>query len=183
MTFQHLLDGAEVRFARGNPVVNGLEYDSRCVTPGTTFVAIKGEKTDGNRFIDAAIQSGAAAVVSDSAEETPRGQLAWAQVEHGRRALARLSANFYKRPAERLSSTGITGTNGKTTTSFLVEAMLHAAGRKDVLIGTVEYHVAGRLLPAPHTTPEALELTRMLAEGLSNGATEAVMEVSSHALD
>ncbi len=108
--------------------------------------------------------------------------MAWAQVPHGRRALARLSANFYRRPAERLAVTGITGTNGKSTTAFLVEAILSAASRKSALVGTIEYHVAGKVLPAPHTTPEALDLNRILAEALGNGATEAVMEVSSHAL-
>ena len=129
-----------------------------------------------------AIAAGAVAIVSDSAEETPREGVAWAQVPHGRRALARLSANFYKRPAERLAITGITGTNGKSTTAFLLEAILSAANRKSALIGTIEYHVAGKVLPAPHTTPEALDLNRILAEALGNGATEAVMEVSSHAL-
>ena len=113
---------------------------------------------------------------------SPREGVAWAQVPHGRRALARLSANFYKRPAERLAITGITGTNGKSTTAFLVEAILSAAGRKSALVGTIEYHVAGKVLPAPHTTPEALDLNRILAKALGNGATEAVMEVSSHAL-
>jgi UDP-N-acetylmuramoyl-L-alanyl-D-glutamate--2,6-diaminopimelate ligase len=183
MTFRQLLDGAEVLFQRGNPAISGVEYDSRRVAPGAVFVAMRGEKTDGNRFLDAAIQKGAVAVVTDSASEAPRGDIAWAQVPHGRRALARLSANFYKRPAERLAITGITGTNGKTTTAFLLEAMLQAAGRKCALLGTVEYHVAGKILPAPHTTPEALELNRMLAEALGQGATETVMEVSSHALD
>jgi UDP-N-acetylmuramoyl-L-alanyl-D-glutamate--2,6-diaminopimelate ligase len=93
-----------------------------------------------------------------------------------------VSANFYKKPAERIAVTGITGTNGKSTTAFLVEAILTAAGRKSALIGTIEYHVAGKILPAPHTTPEALDLNRILSEALGNGATEAVMEVSSHAL-
>ena len=79
---------------------------------------------------------------------------------HGRRALARLSANFYQRPAERLAITGITGTNGKSTTAFLVEAILAAAGRKSALVGTIEYHVAGKFFPAPHTTPESLELNQ-----------------------
>src|SRR5207248_7872999 len=97
-------------------------------------------------------------------------------------ALARISANFYKHPAERLAVTGITGTNGKSTTAFLLESILNAARRKTVLIGTIEYHVAGKVLPAPHTTPEPLELNRMLNEAVGNGATEAVMEVSSHAL-
>src|SRR6266480_4801512 len=143
MTFEHLLQGAEILSQSGNASISGIEYDSRRVKPG----------------------------------------VAWAQVPHGRRALARLSTNFYKRPAERLTSTGITGTNGKSTTAFLIESILNAAGRKCALVGTIEYHVAGKVLPAPHTTPEALELNRMLADALGQGATETVMEVSSHALD
>src|SRR5258708_19093341 len=141
-----------------------------------------GESSDGNRFIDQAINSGAVAVVTDSSSEQPREGVAWAVVPHGRRALARLSANFYKRPAERIAVTGITGTNGKSTTAFLVESILASAGRKSALVGTIEYHVAGKVLPAPHTTPEALELNRILNEALGQGATDAVMEVSSHAL-
>ncbi len=93
-----------------------------------------------------------------------------------------MSANFYKRPAERIAVTGITGTNGKSTTAFLIESILTAAGRKSALIGTIEYHVAGHVYPAPHTTPEALELARIFNEALGLGATDAVMEVSSHAL-
>ena len=183
MTFQQLLQGAEVLSQSGNPGVAGVEYDSRRVRPGTVFVAMKGETSDGNRFIDQAIAAGAVAVVTDSATETPRPAVAWAQVTHGRRALARLSANFYRHPAERIANTGITGTNGKSTTAFLIESIFKAAGRKTALVGTIEYHVAGKILPAPHTTPEALELNRLLAEGLSLGVTEAVMEVSSHALE
>jgi UDP-N-acetylmuramoyl-L-alanyl-D-glutamate--2,6-diaminopimelate ligase len=183
MTFQQLLEGAEVLSQSGNPAVTGVEYDSRRVGPGTVFVAMKGETSDGNRFIDQAIAAGAIAVVSDSPSEAPRPAIAWAQVVHGRRALARLSANFYKRPAERIANTGITGTNGKSTTAFLIESILKAAGRKIALVGTIEYHVAGKILPAPHTTPESLELNRLLSEGLGGGVTEAVMEVSSHALE
>src|SRR5271157_5148122 len=183
MTFQQLLQGAEVLSQSGNAAVAGVEYDSRRVRPGTVFVAMKGETSDGNRFIDQAIAAGAVAIVTDSAAEVPRPAVAWAQVLHGRRALARLSANFYKRPAERMANTGITGTNGKSTTAFLVESIFRAAGRKTVLVGTIEYHVAGKILPAPHTTPEALELNRLLSEGLGQRATETVMEVSSHALE
>jgi len=182
MTFQQVLDGAEVLALSGNPEVSGVEYDSRKVKPGCVFVAMQGESSDGNRFIDRAIEAGAVAVVTDSAEEKQRPNVGWAVVPHGRRALARVSANFYKKPAERLTITGITGTNGKSTTAFLVEAILAAAGRKSALIGTIEYHVAGKVLPAPHTTPEALELNRIFNDALGQGTTEAVMEVSSHAL-
>ena len=182
MTFQHLLDGAEFLSQSGNPDVTGVEYDSRRVKPGSVFVAMHGESSDGNRFIDQAIQAGAVAIVTDSPAEKPREGVAWALVPHGRRALARVSENFYKRPAERIAITGITGTNGKSTTAFLIESILTAAGRKSTLIGTIEYHVAGKIYPAPHTTPEALELARLFNEALGQGATDAVMEVSSHAL-
>jgi UDP-N-acetylmuramoyl-L-alanyl-D-glutamate--2,6-diaminopimelate ligase len=182
MTFLQLLDGVEVLSQDGDPSVSGLEYDSRRVKPGTVFVAMRGESSDGNGFIDQAIQAGAAAIVTDSASETPRAAVGWAIVTNGRRALARMSANFYKRPAERIAITGITGTNGKSTAAFLIESIFSAAHRKSALIGTIEYHVAGHVYPAPHTTPEALELARLFNEALGNGASEAVMEVSSHAL-
>ena len=181
MNFLELLDGAEYLAQQGNPQIAGLDYDSRRVQPGWCFVAIRGETTDGNRYIDAALEAGAVAVVSDSVP--PRPDVAWAQVSHGRRALARLSANFYGRPAERLSITGITGTNGKTTTAFILNAMLRAAGRKAALVGTVEYRIGDEVLPAPHTTPEALELNQLFARAVEAGCTEAVMEVSSHALE
>jgi UDP-N-acetylmuramoyl-L-alanyl-D-glutamate--2,6-diaminopimelate ligase len=182
MTFEQLLDGAEVLSEQGNPDVTSVEYDSRRVKPGSLFVAMHGDSSDGNHFIDGAIKAGAVAIVTDSTTENPREGAAWAVVPHGRRALARISENFYKHPAERLAITGITGTNGKSTTAFLVEAILTAAGRKSALIGTIEYHVAGRTHPAPHTTPEALELARLFNEAVGQGATDAVMEVSSHAL-
>src|SRR5437879_6407104 len=117
MTFQQLLDGAEILAQSGDPGISGVEYDSRRVKPGSVFVAMHGETSDGNRFIDQAIQAGAVAVVTDSAAERGRDGVAWAMVPHGRRVLARLSANFYKKPAERICVTGITGTNGKSTTA------------------------------------------------------------------
>jgi UDP-N-acetylmuramoyl-L-alanyl-D-glutamate--2,6-diaminopimelate ligase len=182
MTFRQVLEGAEILAQSGDPDVRSVEYDSRRVKPGCVFVAMRGESSDGNRFIDQAIAAGAVAVVTDSAAEKPRPGVAWALVPHGRRALARVSANFYKKPAERIAITGITGTNGKSTTAFLVESILTAAGRNSALLGTIEYHVAGKILPAPHTTPEALELNRIFSEAVGQGATDAVMEVSSHAL-
>jgi UDP-N-acetylmuramoyl-L-alanyl-D-glutamate--2,6-diaminopimelate ligase len=193
MKFLQLLDGAEVLDERGDPDVVGLDYDSRRIKPGFCFIAMKGESTDGNKFIEKAIAQGAIAVVSDSVDFTgafpnegkgPGPQeLSWARVPHGRRALARLSANFYHHPAEKLANTGVTGTNGKTTTAFLIESILNVPRKRTVLIGTIEYHVLGKVIPAPHTTPESLELNQMFAEALKNGATETVMEVSSHALE
>ncbi len=182
MDFQQILDGAEVLSQQGDAKVRGLDYDSRRIQPGWLFVAMQGESTDGNRYIDKAVEAGAPAVVTDSSAQPPRAGIAWAVVPHGRRALARLSANFYQHPENSLPTIGITGTNGKTTTAFLVEGLLRAAGRSNALIGTVEYHLPGRVLAAPHTTPEALELMQLFREAVSLGATEAVMEVSSHAL-
>jgi UDP-N-acetylmuramoyl-L-alanyl-D-glutamate--2,6-diaminopimelate ligase len=180
MNFLQLLDGAEYLAQQGNPPIAGMDYDSRRVKPGWCFVAIRGETTDGNLYVDQALAAGAVAVVSDSLP--PRPGISWAQVPHGRRALARLSANFYHRPAEKLKLTGITGTNGKTTTSFILHDMLQAAKRKSMLLGTVEYRIGTRIFPAPHTTPESLELNHLLSHGLQEGCTETVMEVSSHAL-
>ena len=181
MNFLKLLDGAEYLDERGDPPITGLDYDSRRVKPGWCFVAMRGEHTDGNGYIDQAIANGAVAVVTDSAP--PTGNVAWAVVPHGRRALARLSANFYRHPAEKLHITGITGTNGKTTTSFILSRMLRAAGRQIALVGTVEYRIGDQTYPAPRTTPEALELNQLFANAVQAGCTEGVMEVSSHALE
>ncbi|MGE5322845.1 MAG: UDP-N-acetylmuramoyl-L-alanyl-D-glutamate--2,6-diaminopimelate ligase [Actinomycetota bacterium] len=183
MKFSELLEGLGVPPSGGDPEISGLEYDSRRIQPGWLFVAMRGETSDGNRYIDAAIKKGAVAVVSDSSAEPVRERVAWAIAPHGRKALARLAANFFHRPADSLKITGVTGTNGKTTTTFLTEAILKSSGKPSALIGTIEYHVAGKILPAPHTTPESLELNQIFAEAVAAGAGDAVMEVSSHALE
>jgi UDP-N-acetylmuramoyl-L-alanyl-D-glutamate--2,6-diaminopimelate ligase len=168
--------------------VGGVEYDSRRVGPGSLFVAMRGGTTDGNRFIATAVKQGATAIVTDSsaafeaaAREFP--QMALAEVAHGRKALAGVAANFFGHPERQLALSGVTGTNGKTTTAFLLDAMLNHVRRTTVLVGTIEYHVANLVRPSPHTTPESRDLLELLAEGASLGATEAVMEVSSHALE
>ena len=195
MNFSQLLWGLGVSHSGGDPEISGLDYNSRRVEPGYVFVAMRGESSDGNRYIDVALKNGAVAVVTDSKSEHPRHHVPWAVVPSGRRALSRLSANFYGHPADKLKIIGITGTNGKTTTSFLCESILRHCGRPSALIGTIEYHVpvkanAGqsganvpyKVMPSPHTTPEALELNQVFAEAFAAGATHAVMEVSSHAL-
>ncbi|HVZ84223.1 MAG TPA: UDP-N-acetylmuramoyl-L-alanyl-D-glutamate--2,6-diaminopimelate ligase [Terracidiphilus sp.] len=168
--------------------IAGIEYDSRRVRPGSVFVAMKGGTTDGNRYVERALAAGALGIVTDSAETFDHLLVYSAgtpvlEVEHGRRALAEASAAFFDHPEKKLAATGITGTNGKTTTAFLIEQLLAAAARTTVLIGTIEYHIAGETRPSLHTTPESRDLFELMAEGASRGATELVTEVSSHALD
>jgi UDP-N-acetylmuramoyl-L-alanyl-D-glutamate--2,6-diaminopimelate ligase len=168
--------------------LTGIEYDSRRVRQGSVFVAMRGGTTDGNRYVEKVIAAGAAGIITDSAETFDhllvyRPGFPVLEVDHGRRALAQASAAFFGHPERKLAATGITGTNGKTTTGFLIEALLHAAARKTVLIGTIEYHLAGEVRPSPHTTPEPRDLYELMAEGVKMGATELVSEVSSHALD
>jgi UDP-N-acetylmuramoyl-L-alanyl-D-glutamate--2,6-diaminopimelate ligase len=168
--------------------ITGVEYDSRRIKPGAVFVAMKGGSTDGNRYIDKAIGKGALGIITDSAHTIDhllvyRAGFPVLEVERGRRALAQASAAFFAHPERSLTSTGITGTNGKTTTAFLTEALLNAAGRTTVLVGTIEYHVAGEVRPSIHTTPESRDLFELMAEGARQGATELVTEVSSHGLD
>ena len=161
--------------------IAGLEYDSRRVGPGFLFFAFPGSRADGRRFAEDALARGAVAVVSESAPpEALAGR--WIQVEHGRRALALAARNFYGKPDERLGLTGITGTNGKTTTCYLIDSVLRAAGHTTAVIGTIEYQLAGRVIKAVNTTPESLDLMRLLAELEALGGTHATMEVSSHAL-
>ena len=162
--------------------VRGLAYDSRKVEPGYLFFAFAGAKTDGAQFANAALQKGALAVVSDRPGFSGFAG-AWLQVTHGRQALATASKNFYNRPDERLALTAVTGTNGKTTSTLLIDAMLRAAAKTTALIGTIEYHLAGRVLPAVNTTPESLDLFRMFHDLEQMGGTHATLEASSHALD
>lgn len=168
--------------------ITGVEYDSRHIKPGAVFVAMRGGSTDGNRYIEKAIANGALGVITDSSQSFDhllvyRAELPVLEVEHGRRALAQASAAFFGHPERKLAATGITGTNGKTTTAFLTEALLNAACRWTILVGTIEYHVAGQMRPSIHTTPESRDLFELMAEGVALGATELATEVSSHALD
>jgi UDP-N-acetylmuramoyl-L-alanyl-D-glutamate--2,6-diaminopimelate ligase len=163
-------------------VIEGLEYDSRRVRPGFLFFAFPGARADGRQFAQDALARGAAAVVSES--EAPDSlKTRWLQAEHGRQALSLAARNFYGKPDERLGLTGITGTNGKTTTGYLIDSVLRAAGHTTALIGTIEYHLAGRVLPAVNTTPESLDLLRLFAELEAEGGSHVTMEVSSHALE
>ena len=165
-----------------NAEVNGIAYDSRKAGAGFLFFAFAGAKTDGAVFANDAIKKGAIAVVGD--RPAPGGFAGlWLQVPHGREALAVAARNFFNKPDERLALTAITGTNGKTTSTTLIDAMLRGAGKTTALIGTIEYQLAGRVLPAVNTTPESLDLFAMFAELERLGGTHVTFEASSHALD
>ncbi len=185
MTLQEILAGATLK--RGLPAhlaslqVSGLEYDSRRVQPGSLFFAFSGSQVDGRKFAAEAAARGAVATVC---ELPPAGTPAapWIEVEHGRQALAMACRNLYAGLAERLVLTGITGTNGKTTVSILVDWLLRHAGKTTALIGTIEYRLAGEARLAANTTPESLDLYRLFVELEQAGGTHVTMEVSSHGL-
>ncbi len=185
MNLRQVLDGVTLLRTSGplpESAVCGMAYDSRKVAAGFLFFAFSGAKTDGAQFANDAIKKGAIAVVGD--RPAPGGFSGlWLQVAHGREALALAARNFFNKPDERLALTGITGTNGKTTTTTLIDAMLRAAGKTTALIGTIEYQLAGRVLPAVNTTPESLDLFAMFAELERLGGTHVTFEASSHALD
>ena len=160
--------------------ITGLEYDSRRVSAGHGFFAFAGAKADGRQFARDAVARGAAAIFSESPQPTDFTGL-WIPVPHGRRALALMSRRFYPSVLE-LALTGITGTNGKTTTCYLIDAILRAGGHITGQVGTIEYYVAGEARKAVNTTPESLDLYRLFDELRQKGGSHATMEVSSHAL-
>ncbi|HMP72412.1 MAG TPA: UDP-N-acetylmuramoyl-L-alanyl-D-glutamate--2,6-diaminopimelate ligase [Kiritimatiellia bacterium] len=162
--------------------IEGIAYDSRQVRKGHLFVAIPGHQQDGADFIDEAVRRGAVAIVSE--RELPlRRDIAHLLVDDARLALAEISSAFYQHPSERIELIGITGTNGKTTVSFMIRHILEHAGRTSGLIGTVRYEIGQRIIPSSRTTPEAPDIHFMLDQMLRSGCRSAVMEVSSHALE
>jgi len=162
--------------------ITGITYDSRRVMPGNMFVAVRGGRTDGHRFVDAAIDRGASAVVLES-DGSFRRVVTRIKVSDARRSMAQASAQFYNHPSQKLKVVGITGTNGKTTTAFMVRAIMEAAGLPCGLLGTVQYQIGQRVIPASRTTPESVEIQGMMSQMLRAGCGGVSMEVSSHALD
>ncbi len=179
--------------------ISGLAYDSRKVKEGYLFIAVQGEKNDGHNFIFEAIKKGAIAIVhekpihlksmfdTDLLTVNSRGSsleddIIFIRVQNSRKVLACIANNFYEKPSEDLNIVGITGTNGKTTTSYILKSILDSWGKNVGLIGTIQYMIKNNVYPAIHTTPESLEFQKLLKEMLLSGCTHVISEVSSHAL-
>ena len=187
MKIQELLGGIEIIGMTGSEElqVSGISYDSRKVQPGHLFFALKGETTDGHRFIRSALNSGAVAVVHEEALQGMDDLMAAAsfiRVHDTRKALGLASQTWYHTPSRSLTVIGVTGTNGKTTTTYILKEILEAWGKKVGLIGTIQYMIGEAVYQATHTTPESLEFQELLHHMLAAGCSHVVTEVSSHAL-
>jgi UDP-N-acetylmuramoyl-L-alanyl-D-glutamate--2,6-diaminopimelate ligase len=162
--------------------ITGLTYDSRQVLPGYLFVAVRGHSANGHDYLQSAVERGAAGLVAEEFGDI-KGKAAKVRVPDSRLALSKIAAQFYCRPFDAVSLIGITGTNGKTTTSYILESILTVSGAKPGVVGTVNYRFGEKNRAAPVTTPESLDLMCLLKEMADEGATHVIMEVSSHALD
>ena len=183
MELRKLLEGVEVKRIVGETQkeIEGIAYHSKQVEKGFLFAAIRGMAVDGHQFVDEAIERGAAVLVLEEELEVSKGTVVF--VPDSRRALAKVSSNFYGDPSSRVGLIGITGTNGKTTTTYLLESIFKKAGWTVGVIGTINYRFGRKTTPAPNTTPESLDLQRILWEMVNEGTSHVIMEVSSHGLD
>ena len=182
MKLKELLHGLDVLelHADEDLDITGVQYDSRQVTSGDLFVAISGFQTDGHRYIPKAMENGAVCVIC---EKKPETDIAYVLVPDARAALAALGANWFGHPSDSMCMIGITGTNGKTTTTYMIKAIAEKAGYKVGLIGTIRNLIGDRIIPTDRTTPESVELQRVFRLMRDEGVQLIVMEVSSHALD
>ncbi|MBI5286867.1 MAG: UDP-N-acetylmuramoyl-L-alanyl-D-glutamate--2,6-diaminopimelate ligase, partial [Deltaproteobacteria bacterium] len=183
MNLINLIESLSLKEVIGSPEVDiqGIAYDSRRVRKGFLFIALRGQNQDGHSFVQEATERGASAILL----ERPIGgmqNVTQVVVSDAREAMATVSSTFYGKPSERLTLIGVTGTNGKTTITYLIESILREAGYKVGIIGTINYRYPGYVLLANHTTPEAPDVQRILGDMVNNGITHCGMEVSSHAL-
>lgn len=185
MELRELLEGISYRIVQGNSAVQvkDIVYDSRRVTPGDVFVCITGLQTDGHRYATMAVEKGAAALVCESLPENIGREIAVVQVDNSRATLALMAVRRYDHPAEKLHTIGVTGTNGKTTTTYLIQSILCHIGKKVGIIGTIENRIGTKVRKTERTTPESVELQALLAEMVQAQVSHVVMEVSSHSLD
>jgi UDP-N-acetylmuramoyl-L-alanyl-D-glutamate--2,6-diaminopimelate ligase len=182
---EEILKGIEFVSVSGtkNKVISGIEFDSRRVQKDSLFVAVKGYKTDGHNFISSAIASGASAVICEILPENPEKNVCWIKTNDSAKALGLAASNFYGNPSSSLRLVGVTGTNGKTTIATLLYRMFIRLGYKCGLFSTVCNYINEKELDATHTTPDPVQLNRLLAEMVNEGCDYAFMEVSSHSAD
>ena len=182
MLLSRLLSGIKITESNALPEteVSGISYDSRKTKPGDVFVAISGFETDGHKYIDAALKNGAAVILC---ERMPQCKCSYVITDNSRYALAIASKNFFDDPAGKMKTIGLTGTNGKTTTSYLLKHILEVCtGSKTGLVGTINNMIGDEIIPTEHTTPESLELQKLLSDMNEAGCGYVIMEVSSHSL-
>jgi UDP-N-acetylmuramoyl-L-alanyl-D-glutamate--2,6-diaminopimelate ligase len=185
MRIEEILKKIEIVSVKGDisVSVSGIEFDSRNVTAGSLFVAVKGNKSDGHEFIDSAIRSGAVAIICETVPVSADKKTCWIKVTDSARALGQAASNFYGNPSSSLKLVGVTGTNGKTTIATLLYNMFIRLGYKCGLFSTVCNYINAKELPATHTTPDPVQLNHILAEMVKEGCDYAFMEVSSHSVD
>jgi UDP-N-acetylmuramoyl-L-alanyl-D-glutamate--2,6-diaminopimelate ligase len=185
MKLEELLNGINIISLSGdrNIPVSSVGFDSRNVTGGSLFVAVRGYKSDGHDFIAAAVAAGASAVICETLPENPDKSVCWIRTDDSAKALGYAASNFYGKPSSKITLTGVTGTNGKTTVATLLYRMFMQLGYKCGLFSTVCNYINGKELPATHTTPDPVQLNRVLSEMVAEGCSFAFMEVSSHSAD
>ncbi len=185
ISVREILNGIDVVSLTGeqNPVISDLEFDSRKVTDGSLFIAVKGYQSDGHDFIGKALAAGASAIICEQLPEIHEKGICWIQTTDSAKALGYAASNFYGNPSSSLKLVGVTGTNGKTTVATLLYRMFMAMGYKCGLFSTVCNYINGKEYPATHTTPDPVQLNRLLSEMISDGCSYAFMEVSSHSAD
>ncbi|MDD3393877.1 MAG: UDP-N-acetylmuramoyl-L-alanyl-D-glutamate--2,6-diaminopimelate ligase [Anaerotignum sp.] len=185
MELKKLLEGISYKQFQGNLTIDvkKIEFDSRKVTKGDVFVCITGFQTDGHRFAAMAAKQGAAALICEHLPEGIEEDVTVIQVENCRSALALMAVHYYEEPSKKMHVIGVTGTNGKTTTTYLMKSILDHIGKKVGIVGTIENRIGDRVLHTERTTPEAKELQELLNTMVQEGVSHVVMEVSSHSLD
>ena len=185
MKVEKLLCNIEYELLKGSidTEIQKIEYDSRKVSKGDAFVCITGFKTDGHKYALNAVKDGASVIFCERDIEGIEDDVTVIKFENTRKALAHIAAEFYGRPSEKMNVIGVTGTNGKTTTTFLIKSVLDKIGHKTGIIGTIENRIGDKVIPTERTTPESLELQELFKKMADENCNDVVMEVSSHALD
>lgn len=185
MILRELLNGVEFTEIKGDDgiEVSGISFNSNEVKDNYLFIALRGENTDGHKYIDSAVRNGAKALILENVPDIDSKEISIVRVKDSRAALAVISANFFSRPTEELTLVGITGTNGKTTITYLLESIWNQELKKSGVIGTIDYRYGNNIMQSSMTTPESLDLMRMFREMEDEGVEAVAMEVSSHAID